>query len=514
MRALNVALAVLVSIALAFGTLELGLRAAGLGPPAVNTEFDEALGWRGRPGSRIRRKTAEFDVTLELDGQGLRDDFRSAKDLAKAQGTFRILFLGDSFVNGYAVSRDDLFVDLLEQAYATEGRNIEIVNAGVQGYSTDQQLLWLQTHGKKFRPDLVVAFPYENDIWWNGSATYLEEAKPFFSEQGVLEREILPTPDSKSWLAGTAVGGLPRLFRSLPTVDVEGQQVAVETSSRLASPPPQTLAAEAQTKRLIQRMAEVSREIGAARFVVSPIASKGQMEAPMDVQPTSDPVSADPHRPYRLFEQAAVAAGVTVVETLPNLREAAKAGTTLYYERDFHLNGRGNAVLAHALYGALDAWSLVPALMSPSASAAPSPDREIRTGRWPKWPLWYFALVGVLGTLFSRSYPDEEPQRAYLQVAALLAAVFAAVLLGAGLLSSLPPLASNIALAGLLIGLFSFIAYRLGDRIGTILELLWSFVLHGHWYLLPLLIVLLCAGSLLVVAASSPLAAPLIYTLF
>ena len=62
--------------------------------------------------------------------------------------------------------------------------------------------------------------------------------------------------------------------------------------------------------------------------------------------------------------------------------------------------------------------------------------------------------------------------------------------------------------------LFTFIAYKLGDRIGTIGELMRCFTLRGHWYLIPLLSVLLTVGSLLVVAASSPLVAPFIYTLF
>ena len=37
---------------------------------------------------------------------------------------------------------------------------------------------------------------------------------------------------------------------------------------------------------------------------------------------------------------------------------------------------------------------------------------------------------------------------------------------------------------------------------------------RGHWYLMPLVVILLTVGSLLVVAASSPLVAPFIYTLF
>ena len=59
-----------------------------------------------------------------------------------------------------------------------------------------------------------------------------------------------------------------------------------------------------------------------------------------------------------------------------------------------------------------------------------------------------------------------------------------------------------------------FVVWKLGRRVGTILELLQSFTLRGHWYLMPLVVVLLTIGSLLVVAASSPLIAPFIYTLF
>ena len=81
-------------------------------------------------------------------------------------------------------------------------------------------------------------------------------------------------------------------------------------------------------------------------------------------------------------------------------------------------------------------------------------------------------------------------------------------------MEALPPQASQLAVLGLLLTILTFVLYKLGDRVGTIAELLRSFTLRGHWYLMPLLSVLLTVGSLLVVAASSPLVAPFIYTLF
>ena len=78
----------------------------------------------------------------------------------------------------------------------------------------------------------------------------------------------------------------------------------------------------------------------------------------------------------------------------------------------------------------------------------------------------------------------------------------------------LPSSIADYVLAVLLLVLFGFIAYKLGRRLGTILELMKAFTLRGHWYLMPLVVVLLTIGSLLVVAASSPIIAPFIYTLF
>ena len=69
-------------------------------------------------------------------------------------------------------------------------------------------------------------------------------------------------------------------------------------------------------------------------------------------------------------------------------------------------------------------------------------------------------------------------------------------------------------LGGFVLAILGFVAFKLGRRLATILELVRAFTLRGHWYLMPLVAVLLTIGSLLVVAASSPLVAPFIYTLF
>ena len=119
MRALNVLLALLVSLLIALLVAEGGLRLLGLGPQTRINRFDAELGWSKTPNSSARRATKEFDVEYAINGLGLRDD--PMQDPGKAAGTFRVLFLGDSFVLGYTVNRDDLFVDVLETWWKAVG---------------------------------------------------------------------------------------------------------------------------------------------------------------------------------------------------------------------------------------------------------------------------------------------------------------------------------------------------------------------------------------------------------
>ena len=109
-----------------------------------------------------------------------------------------MLCLGDSFVLGTTVERRDLFCDLLETLWQAQGRNVEVINAGTEGWSTDQEARWFQLHGAAFEPDLVLLFPYENDLYWNGQQNYNRYPKPRFMASGTLERRELSDPGERS----------------------------------------------------------------------------------------------------------------------------------------------------------------------------------------------------------------------------------------------------------------------------------------------------------------------------
>ncbi|MBU0755313.1 MAG: SGNH/GDSL hydrolase family protein, partial [Planctomycetes bacterium] len=99
----------------------------------------------------------------EVSAQGLR---RKEVAVPKPENTFRILVLGDSVVFGEGVAFHNTFSSLLEAALqeAPGRKKIEVINAGVNGYSPFNELHYYLEQGRKFEPDLVVTVFCMNDV--------------------------------------------------------------------------------------------------------------------------------------------------------------------------------------------------------------------------------------------------------------------------------------------------------------------------------------------------------------
>src|SRR5262245_5630087 len=88
----------------------------------------------------------------------------------KLPGTYRILFLGDSLIYSGETSSKELYTLVLEHrlnAGALKTVHLfEIVNAGVPGYTTYQELEFLKIYGLGMEPDLVVLGFVFNDVYY------------------------------------------------------------------------------------------------------------------------------------------------------------------------------------------------------------------------------------------------------------------------------------------------------------------------------------------------------------
>ena len=88
-------------------------------------------------------------MQIVMNGEGFWDINHS---VVKQPGIKRILFLGDSFTIGYGISRADRFSDIIQKRLP---RSYQVINMGMWGYSTDQELLVLRQKGLKYAPDIL-----------------------------------------------------------------------------------------------------------------------------------------------------------------------------------------------------------------------------------------------------------------------------------------------------------------------------------------------------------------------
>jgi lysophospholipase L1-like esterase len=141
---------------------EIALRLIGFDPLYVSPErdrfwkYDSLLGWAHQPGQEGIFETPEFRTVVQINENGLRDRRHSYE---RQNDIKRILVLGDSFAWGYGVEESERFSQVLE-----ESLDVEVINAGVSGYSTDQELLWYRCEGIKYETDLVILVLAGNDV--------------------------------------------------------------------------------------------------------------------------------------------------------------------------------------------------------------------------------------------------------------------------------------------------------------------------------------------------------------
>ncbi|MCC6669935.1 MAG: hypothetical protein IT458_02655 [Planctomycetes bacterium] len=114
------------------------------------------------PDSTYRHKSADVTVWFRINGQGMRADRDFA--YAKPQGRRRIVTVGDSFTIGYEVAAENTFSAVLERELRQRGHDVEVLNAGVSGYSNAECLLYLERELHKYSPDAVVLSFYVNDL--------------------------------------------------------------------------------------------------------------------------------------------------------------------------------------------------------------------------------------------------------------------------------------------------------------------------------------------------------------
>lgn len=187
---------IVASVAVGLVVMEVALRALGISYPEFH-RLDDQRGWAPRAGVE-GWWTKEGKAYLRYNGAGFRDRDHT---LAKPGGVFRLAVLGDSFTEARALPLDATFWSVAGKRLATcpalGGAPVEVLNFGVSGYGTAQQLITLRNHVLAYQPDLVLlAFYSGNDVWNNSRALDGHADRPYYILDGTLESDTLVLDNS------------------------------------------------------------------------------------------------------------------------------------------------------------------------------------------------------------------------------------------------------------------------------------------------------------------------------
>jgi len=387
--------AALISVLFSLVLLEVVLHVVGY--PRTKTshqrfyvEHDVQRGWRNVPNADGWFSTDEYDVHLQYNARGIRGP---EVPYEKPAGTFRVVILGDSFIEGYSVNREDRVAEQLEKLLTEQDRSrkYEVIALGTAGYSTDQELIWLESEGVRYQPDVVATMFYMNDVWFNGQSKYWRGEKPAFALQnGELTLTNVPVPDPRAgkkekkkesgrglrhWIRASSKiyalislslensPGLRGAAAALGLVspreedeDDGGPRVADELSVFQKSMPADTQRGWTMTEAILDEMDAVAQQAG-ADFIAFHIPFKGVVY-PADWGPILAKLGIpqdqlDSSAVKQRFDRICASRDLDCIEPTADYVRAAQErganGERLYYVQDNHWNAGGHALAAQLL---------------------------------------------------------------------------------------------------------------------------------------------------------------------
>jgi lysophospholipase L1-like esterase len=333
--------------ALALG--EVALRVAWTPPSLLSTpafERHEIYGVAPIPGITGTRTTPEYTHTFSHTAQGFRGGPGIQPVDVSAHLRPRLLFLGDSFTYGLGASDDEIFVNITAKNLG----DVEVLNAGVNGYGQRDQLAMLDAIGDRLQPDLVVLM-----FFWNDLEDNLKENRATFEVvDGRVNRTDLEVPSTFDPLAMRSAPQLEQPSAGSPFYYVremikEGSKGFryryFGISERDITNEAQKAEAWAVTRELFVAIDLRVRELGSRLLVIS-IPDHNKVNASAVIK-NIDPINYDIEGELRTTLESL---GIEYIDLLEPMSAAYQAtNSDLYYYADRHLTPLGNQVVANAI---------------------------------------------------------------------------------------------------------------------------------------------------------------------
>ena len=295
----------------------------------------------------------QFGHEVRINSLGMRDRERK---LEKGDGVFRILLLGDSFMEAFQVKFEDSFPHLLEDLFSNRVNfPVEVINPSVSGWGTDYQLTYLMRYGVKLKPDLIlVAMTLHNDVSEN-----LREEFHFMQDGQLYEksRQEIPLRDfvilrAKGLLAlNSHLFQLIRFYVNLRNDNKAGKELDAHVANLISQTSNDRIRLGWDvTQRLLEKTQSVGEQIG-ARLVVCLL--------PLRIQVSQEHLShfirsqgldinnISLEKPQQVMKQWGRNRETEIIDLLPGFRKWMESGDgSLFLQNEGHWNEAGHRLAA------------------------------------------------------------------------------------------------------------------------------------------------------------------------
>ena len=285
---------------------------------AARFTLDPDLIYRLEPDNAVTWSSAEFTETSHTNALGL----RGAALGRKTPHTRRILAIGDSFTYGHGVQDDETYPAVAERVLRRRGYDVEVVNAGVPGYNTDQAYTWTLRDGLALRPDLVLLGVHCSDVSDNFESSLYDVDGDRLVRRGAAA--------TRMYRLGSLVGLVPSAVRRSRVFDLLVASFEWHDAPS-ARPAVADLDAWSFTKIRLE-VADLAAHVPSLAVILMPC--KKALAGGAD--------------PYGSLAHDLRAVGVPVLDAMRALRAVTPPPAALFFRADPHLNVDGNRALAEA----------------------------------------------------------------------------------------------------------------------------------------------------------------------
>ncbi len=307
-------------------------------------------------------ETKEYSSNVEINSQGW-PDIEHTVD--KPKDTYRILILGDSFVENLQVPFEKRFFRQLQDKL---GNKFEIIAMGRGNTGMAQQYLILKKYGLKYKPDLVIQmFLTANDVKNNSPVLQNDPYLPYFEideDNNLKEIPQIKRSDRKL----SSLKEILKKFEITKIILSLRQKYLEKNASTLAWGYPidyhiydSSYSSEYQkaweiTKRLILETKKITEE-SQAKYILVTLANNEQVDFKVQEEifnkyPNMKNANPDFEKPDKIIKEFSENENITYWQMLPYFQNYIinNLNSTTHYFYDGHWNETGTNLAAEFLF--------------------------------------------------------------------------------------------------------------------------------------------------------------------